>query len=351
VRHWLQRLLLSCSLFLLTACDTLGYYGQAVSGQLKILGQRRAIPSILAADSTPPALREQLQLVQELRAFAASELRLPVGNQFSSYVDLQRPYVVWNVFAAPEFALEPLSWCFPVAGCVSYRGYFSEAAARNFASALQTQGYEVYVGGVTAYSTLGWFADPVLSTVLGREPWQLASLVFHELAHQVVYVPGDTQFNESFATAVEQVGLERWLGQAASGADAEAVLLQAATQLQRREQFVALVQATVSDLRQIYTSQQEPMLLREARQARLQQLRAEYRELRQQWGGYAAYDGWFAQELNNAQLLTVATYNAQVPAFRRLLQDCGEDLPCFYAKVQQLADLDVTQRQAALVLQ
>lgn len=343
--------LLAASLLCLAGCDTLGFYGQAVSGQLHILAQRRAIPALIDDAATPAALRGQLQLVQELRAFAASELSLPVGRQFSGYVDLQRPFVVWNVFAATEFSLEPLRWCFPVAGCVAYRGYFSEAAARRFAAALQEQGHEVYVGGVTAYSTLGWFADPVLNTVLGREPWQLASLIFHELAHQVAYVPGDTMFNESFATTVEQAGLERWLQQTQDSAQALAVLQRAATELQRREQFVALVQAAVDDLRALYAAEQPGATLRRHKQARLQQLRADYRELRAQWGGYAGYDAWFAQDLNNAQLLTVATYHAQVPAFRRLLQeDCAGDLPCFYARVQQLAAADATQRAAALGL-
>lgn len=333
---------------LLTGCDTLGYYGQAISGQLQILGKRRSIDTLVDAPTTTPELRQRLQDVQALRAFARDALQLPLGRQFSSYVDLQRPYVVWNVFAAPEFALEPLTWCFPVAGCVSYRGYFREQAARNYAAALQQQGHDVYVGGVTAYSTLGWFDDPVLNTVLQRESWQLASLIFHELAHQVVYVPGDSTFNESFATLVEQVGLSRWLQQTQDAQVAATRLIQAEQELLRREQFVALVQQAVVELRELYNSGAAPEQLRARKQARLEQLRADYALLKQAWGGHAGYDNWFAQPLNNAQLLTVATYNAQVPAFRRLLQDCEQDLPCFYAKVRALAELPAEQRQAAL---
>jgi predicted aminopeptidase len=333
---------------LLGGCDTPGYYGQAIKGQLQILGQRRDIPALIDSPATSATLRSQLQLVQELRAFAAGELQLPVGRQFSTYVDLQRPYVVWNVFAAPALDLQPLTWCFLVAGCVSYRGYFSESAARDFARHLQDEGYDVYVGGVTAYSTLGWFADPVLNTVIGREPWQLASLLFHELAHQVVYVPGDTAFNESFATAVEQVGLESWLQQHAQAGEASAVLAQASAEQRRRERFVALVESAVADLRELYASGAEREVLLRGKQLRLQQLRNEYEELRERAPEFAVYDAWFSGGLNNAQLATVALYNTQVPQFRRLLRDCSDDLGCFYARVQELSRLDDSARAAAL---
>jgi predicted aminopeptidase len=359
----LRAALLVATTLLLGACDSIGYYGQAISGQLHILAQRRVIPSLLDAPATPPVLRQQLQQVLALREYAAVELQLPVGRQFSTYVDVQSPYVVWNVFAAPEFSLEPLTWCFPVAGCVSYRGYFNEQDAHRFAQELQAQGYEVYVGGVTAYSTLGWFADPVLNTVIGREPWQLASLIFHELAHQVLYVPGDTTFNESFATMVEQVGLQRWLEQTQGEDAAQAVLAQTRRVQQQREQFVELVQAAVQDLRVLYDANPPAAraavtnpdslsigteALRAAKFARFAQLREQYQQLKLQWNGDSSYDAWFAQDLNNAQLLTVATYNAQVNGFRRLLQGCNDDLPCFYEKARQLARLDAPQRQAAL---
>lgn len=346
-----MRLLLAAAVLLsllLAGCSSLGYYGQAISGQWQILLQRRPISKLVNDPATPAPLRERLLLVQALRDFAESSLQLPVGRQFSSYVDVQRPFVVWNVFAAPALELQPLRWCYPVAGCVSYRGYFSEAAARTFARQLQAQGHDVYVGGVAAYSTLGWFADPVLNTVIGRESWQLASLLFHELAHQVVYVPGDTAFNESFATTVEQLGLERWLQQQGRAAEAESLLQRSVEDAARREQFVALVQAAVAELRQLYASAQLPEQKLQLKQQRLQQLRQDYQLLRAQWGGHAGYDAWFAQELNNAQLLTVATYNDLVPGFRRLLDACDGELSCFYARVRTLAGQDALTRQQAL---
>lgn len=339
---------LAAGSLLLAGCETLGYYGQAISGQLHILSSRRAISTLIAAPGTEPQLRARLQNVESMRVFARDELQLPLGRQFSGYVDLGRPYVVWNVFAAPEFSLEPLTWCFPVAGCVAYRGYFNESRARTYAEGLQAQGNDVYVGGVTAYSTLGWFADPVLNTVLQREPWQLASLIFHELAHQVVYLPGDTTFNESFATLVEQVGLARWLRATQESGQADAMLEQVEQDLLRREQFVALVQRTVAELRLLYASGAEHARLRALKQHRLEQLRDEYAALKQAWGGFAGYDAWFAQPLNNAQLLTVATYNAQVPGFRRVLDSCAQDLSCFYAEARRLAALPAELRSAAL---
>lgn len=343
----LRVLALLCCL-LLTACDTLAYYGQAVSGQWQLLRERRPIPDLLADATTAEPLREQLALVQDLTRFAATQLQLPVGRQFSTYADLQRPYVVWNVFAAEPFSLQPRLWCYPVAGCVSYRGYFSEAAARRFAAQLRAEGMDVYVGGVAAYSTLGWFADPLLNTVIGREPSQLAGLVFHELAHQVVYVKGDTLFNESFATTVEQAGLERWLQHRHGDEEASVLQQRAAQDALRRQQFVALVQGTVADLRSLYAQQLAPeqMLLR--KQQRIAQLRTDYQQLRARWGGYGGYDSWFDQDLNNAQLLTVATYNDLVPGFRRLLADCSDELSCFYAQVQALAKFDAGARMAAL---
>jgi hypothetical protein len=212
------RLLLPALLLalLLPACSSLGYYGQAVNGQLQLLARRQPIDSLLEAESTPADLRARLALVRQLLDFAAQELALPVHDQYRSYVELDRPFVVWNVFATPEFSMQPKTWCFPVAGCVAYRGWFSEARARADARRLREAGFDVFVGGVAAYSTLGWFSDPVLSTVLYREDHRLAMLLFHELAHQVAYTRDDSVFNESFATAVEQLGLAAWLAANAS---------------------------------------------------------------------------------------------------------------------------------------
>ena len=187
------------------------YLLQAAGGQMEISAKREPIAEVIADAATPPQLRARLEYVANARDFASRELGLPDNESYRSYADLDRPYVVWNVFAAPEFSVEPRRWCFPIAGCVVYRGYFSEEAAQHYASRLRRRGDDAAVGGVAAYSTLGHFKDPVLSTMLGWSDAQLAATLFHELAHQVVYVPGDSEFNESFATVVEEAGLERWL--------------------------------------------------------------------------------------------------------------------------------------------
>lgn len=334
---------------LLPACSSLGYYGQAVNGQLQLLARRQPIDSLLEAESTPADLRARLALVQQLLDFAAQELALPVHDQYRSYVELDRPFVVWNVFATPEFSMQPKTWCFPVAGCVAYRGWFSEARARADARRLREAGFDVFVGGVAAYSTLGWFSDPVLSTVLYREDHRLAMLLFHELAHQVAYTRDDSVFNESFATAVEQLGLAAWLAanEAQGGESASERLAELARERELDAAFVALVQATASDLRQLYASGLEPDAMRAAKAARIARLREEYAAARTAWGD-ARYDAWFASEINNARLSSVATYNTLVPAFEALFAQCGGDWPCFHARAAGLARLPRAERESTL---
>jgi predicted aminopeptidase len=334
---------------LLAGCESLSYYGQAVRGQLALMQSRESIADLLEDPTLDPTLHQRLDTFMQLRGFAADALHLPVGHNYEDLVRQQSPFVTWNVFAAPEFSLAPRQWCYPVAGCVSYRGYFKEEAARHYAADLGKDGWDVYVGGVSAYSTLGWFNDPLLSSVLERETWQLASVLFHELAHQQVYAPGDTEFNESFATAVEQEGLRRWLDSAGlSGEARSSVLLASVQEQQHRDGFVALVQGAVQDLNTLYASTSDVELLRRAKQARLEQLRRDYAALKLQWGGYAGYDNWFKQPLNNAQLATVATYNNLVPAFQALLAQQHGDLEAFYREVAALAALDRPTRHARL---
>jgi len=333
----------------LGACETLSYYSQAIGGQLHILGQRQAIDDLLAAPDTDPVLKARLQEISAIRTFAAEQLQLPVGSQYSTYVDLQRSFVVWNVFATPEFSLVPLSWCYPIAGCASYRGYFSEDAAQEFAVGLQQQGLDIHVGGVAAYSTLGWFSDPVLNTIVNREPHQLASLLFHELAHQLVYVAGDTEFNESFATAVAEEGLQRWLRRSGTTALARETRPEAVRQEQlRQEQFVGLVQDAAGDLETLYASATPANEMRQAKAQRITQLRTSYTALKQEWNGYDGYDGWFSGDLNNARLATVGTYNALVPGFNALLTASGGDLAVFYSQVRSIARLDPQARRQRL---
>jgi predicted aminopeptidase len=347
----LKRALAASAVLLLGACSALGYYGQAVSGQLHILTQRQDIDRLLEDPATDPQLKARLGEIAAIRRFAADELGLPLASQFSTYVDLGRPYVVWNVFAAEEFSVQPRSWCYPVAGCVTYRGYFDEAAARAFADELRADGLDVYVGGVAAYSTLGWFSDPVLNTVLNRSEHQLAALVFHELAHQVAYVKGDTEFNESFATAVEREGQRRWLLARVDMATRHELEENIANELQRQEQFVELVQQTVADLATVYAGGAPPEAMRAAKGARFDQLRADYAELKTQWQGYSGYDAWFAAGLNNAQLATVSTYNTLVPVFTALLAEEGGNMPAFYMRVQRLTKLPDAERRAVLQAQ
>lgn len=320
---------------LLTGCGSLRYYGQVLSGGARVLLERRPIDEVLASAETPPELAERLRLVERLRRFAGEELSLPVGGAFSQYADLDRPYAVWNVVAAPELSVEPVTWCFPVAGCVSYRGYFTERGARRFAGRLAADGLDVAVQGAAAYSTLGWFADPVLSTFVGYPEPDLAALVFHELAHREVYVRDDTTFNESFATAVEEEGVRRWLearndaeglGAYRSRREAEAELTRRVLECRRR-------------LAEVYAGPASDERKRAEKRRLLAELRADADDPR-----LGPYGSWLAGDLNNASLASVGEYRAMVPAFRRLLADRGGDLRAFYAAVSELAELPADRR-------
>lgn len=342
-RHWtiLCNLLI---LFIFSGCSQITYYAQSVRGQLDVWQREAPIESVINHPATAPALKEKLALTLRIREFASQELALPRNNSYRAYADLQRPFVVWNVFATPEFSTTPVQWCFLIAGCVSYRGYFSKADADAFAAEAAKQGHDVYVGGVTAYSTLGWFADPVLNTFVHYPPVQIARIIFHELSHQVVYVKDDTVFNESFAVAVEREGVRRWI--AAQGSDADRDTF---AQLQRqRAQFIALVLEHRGLLDTIYQKGGSPDAMREAKRAAFDAMRGAYEQLKREWGGYAGYDRWFAQPPNNALLASIHLYTQQVPAFEALLKAQGHDLPKFFAIVRDLARLDKTARDAAL---
>ena len=311
----------------------LGYYAQAVQGHVKILLARRSIDRLLAEPTTPPALKERLKLVLEIRDFASRELHLPENSSYRSYVDIGRPNVVYNVIAAPEFSLKPLSWCFPVAGCVSYRGYYDRQAAENFAASLQRQGYETDLYGVSAYSTLGWFADPVLNTFLDRPEAGLAGLIFHELAHQQLYVKDDSAFSEAFAEVVEGEGVRRWL--ARKGLPPPP----ATTEAQGRQQaFVDLLLQSRRELEALYASGKPATVMREEKTAVFTALRQRYQRLRDQtWQGYSGYDRWFERPVNNARLASVATYHDRKPPFLALLRRADGDLLRFYREVAELA--------------
>lgn len=332
---------------LLTGCATPAYYWQAAEGQLELWRLARPLAEAQADPALPAALRQRLAQAAEIRAFAVAELGLPDNGSYRRYADLKRPYVVWNVFAAESLSVQAKQWCFPVAGCVAYRGYFAEAEARAYGARLAAQGYDVHVAGVPAYSTLGWFDDPLLSTFIHYPETELARLIFHELAHQVAYAGGDTEFNESFAVAVEQVGVERWLGRRRDAALAAAFGRAQAM----RADFAALVGRYRARLEAVYAAagEAEEKLRRKAQV--IAELRMDYDRLKaDRWGGFAGYDRWFGQDINNATLASVGLYSALVPEFRALLERQGDDLGRFYAEVRRLAALPSAGRREELAL-
>ncbi len=325
-------------------CGNFGYYLQSAGGQLEILSLARPVPQVMADSATSPELRVRLQVAQEAREFASRDLALPDNRSYRDYADLQRPYVVWNVFATGELSTRLKEWCFPVAGCVSYRGYFAKADADAYGDGLRQEGYDVFVSGVPAYSTLGWFNDPLLSTFLRYPDAEVVRTIFHELAHQVVYVPDDSVFNESFATTVEMEGMRRWLKH--TGSDQQQAVYR---QMQeRRQQFIALVIKHRIQLEQLYGSSLPDEEKRAGKRRILEGLRAEYGALKAGWGGYPGYDRWFAQDLGNAQLASVAAYTELVPAFQTLLARDGGELPRFYRSVAGVARLPKAERDARL---
>jgi len=325
-------------------CSTVGYYYQAAAGQWELVRASRPLDQWIADPATDPALREKLQSVRAIREFAARELGLPDNDSYRRYADLRRPFVVWNVVAAPEFSTRPKEWCFPFAGCVSYKGWFHEAEARAAGQALAAEGYDSFVYGVPAYSTLGWFADPVLNTYIHYPRQEIARLVIHELAHQVAYVGGDSTFNESFATFVEREGVRRWLDREGTPREREAF---AAMDRFKRD-FLVLVLGTREKLDGLY-AENLPESEKRARKARtFAAMREDYEHLKVAWGGFSGYDRWFAQALGNAHVASVATYTELVPAFARLLDENGGDLPRFLAAVRALADGPEEARRARM---
>jgi predicted aminopeptidase len=314
---------------LVVGCQSLAYYTQAILGHSKVMAKARPLEEWLADPATAPDLRQRLETARRIREFASKNLKLPENNSYLAYAELNRSYVVWNVFAAPEFSLEPKKECFPFTGCVSYRGFYSEDEARRHAAKLQEAGYDVYVGGVPAYSTLGWFDDPLLSTFIRYPDAQLARLVFHELAHQLVYAKDDTTFNESFAVTVEEEGVRRWLE--AEGRSSELALFRGAQA--RKREFAARVSEARERLIGIYRMDL-------SREAMLEHKRGEWERLR------AAYPAMPA-EANNAFLASIALYTDLVPAFERLLAESGS-LESFYRRVKQLAATEASRRNMQL---
>ncbi|RZV37006.1 MAG: aminopeptidase [Chromatiales bacterium] len=307
------------------------YYLQAARGQLELTRKREPIDDILDDETTSPELAERLRLVQEARRFSIDVLGLPDNESYRTYADIERDFVVWSVVAAPEFSLQARTWCFPVAGCVSYRGYFSEKAARREADRLAADGYDVFVGGVAAYSTLGKLRDPVLSSMMKWDDVQLVAVLFHELAHQVLYVKGDSGFNESFATAVEEFGVYRWLE--ARGQAAEIERYESRREL--RQALMAATSAARADLESLYARTLPDDDKRREKQARLVLLGDEMAAIVERAGHGAG--SWQNGELNNARLATMTLYEGRLPEFRALFEQCEQRIACFYEEARALA--------------
>ena len=330
---------------MLISSSTCGcYLLESARGHLLLMSKRELVVRVLQNPATPPTLRAELEAVISIRDFASRDLGLPDNGSYRSYADVGRPYVVWNIVAAPEFSVQPKEWCFPMVGCVAYRGYFVERKARSFAAKLRTQGLDVSVGGVAAYSTLGYFDDPILNTMLGWKDVELAAIVFHELTHQLLYVPGDAPFNEALATTVEVEGVGRWLRAQGRAADLSEYRLW-------QEHYLAVVdllRRTRTELRTVYASGIDAATMRGRKRALFSAMRETYARLKEPWNGRAPFESWFEREINNADLASVATYYDCVPGFERELAEVGGDLKAFYRRVLELAKRDQAERDAAV---
>lgn len=327
----------------LAGCTTLGYYAQAASGELSILAHRRDVSRVIADPATPDGVRRKLRRASRIRHFASATLHLPDNDSYTSYVKLDRRYPVWVIYAAKPFSLAPLEWCYPFVGCVPYRGYFAKSDAKAFADRLRADGKDVYLGGAPAYSTLGWFADPLLSNMLRWPPAALAGVIFHELAHQVVYVDGDAKFNESFANTVEKVGVRRWLELHDKPAKLQA--------LRHRHEATRAFRKRVIKLRRrltrIYAASSDKADKRRQKAEAFDWLKRRHKKLEARYG-VAIQANWFKHPLNNASLAVVTTYNVWQPAFQHLLHCDAGLLQRFYYDVKTIAALHPEARHQKL---
>lgn len=340
-----QIYLVSLLIMSVSGCTSSHFYSQAIRGQLALLSERVPIRQVLADPSTPAGLRQSLTTAVNVREFARQALSLPVGDTFQDYVSLDRRYVVVNLVAVPAYSLKPHQWCYPFIGCQAYRGYFDLEDARSEQAEFNAEGYDTFIGGVTAYSTLGWFDDPIHTGFTRLPDDRMAALIIHELSHKVVYIDDDTAFNESFATAVELEGLKRWL----ISQGEEDRFQQALTRLDHRQQTLVLVQATSARLQSLYdrADQLPEQTLNARKSALLSQLRSDYQSLQQNWAQAGPF-GRPVPVLNNANIALFRQYNQYVPGFQELLQEQHGDFPAFYGAVRKLADLPIEQRHGRL---
>lgn len=336
--------LVACLCLFLIGCESTAYYLQAVNGHLDVMGRRVDSGEIIADPSQPEKLRERLALIGRMRDYSVADLALPDNGSYRSYSDLERKAAVWSVFAAPPLDLTLKTWCYPVIGCAAYRGYYAEADAQALGDELKAEGMDVFVGAVPAYSTLGWFDDPVLNTFVNwPEPW-LAGLIFHEMAHQVVYVAGDSAFNESYAKTVEYEGMYRWLLQEGR----EEALCDWVRRERRREGLIKLTNALQADLKTLYASELSDVEKLARKQVLFERLREQYLALMLKIGVAPDKAQKAAESMNNARLGSIAIYNQHVPAFRALLRDLNGDFVRFHQQVEVLAELEAEARAARL---
>jgi predicted aminopeptidase len=329
----------------LGACSSISYYSQAVQGHLDLTRRKQDIEELIADPATQPELRARLETVQSIRQFAINELALPDNGSYTSYADLERDVTVWLLNAAPELSLQPRQWCYLFVGCLSYRGYFKRESAEKLASSLQHQGYDTSISPSPAYSTLGLMKDPVLNTMLAWDDSELAAILFHEMAHELIYLKGDSLFSESFASAVERIGRKRWLAARGLSSDQE----QQDLERERARQFKQLLLTARDQLAQLFRSEENTAGKRAGKQTIYQRLDQDYQQLKQTWDGYSGYDQWMQRGPNNADLALIATYELAVPAFLALLAQNEGHLPSFYQAVEQLSRLDPEQRESRLL--
>jgi len=340
---WLRRGVPMLAILLLSGCSSLSYYTQLASGQLALLRAREPVAGVIADPQRDAKLRDHLLKSQQARAFASEHLHLPDNKSYRLYADIHRRYVVWNVFATDEFSLDPVTHCFPIAGCVAYRGYYDQGAARGEAALQKLDGKDVYVSGVEAYSTLGWFNDPIISSMMNWGDERLATLIFHELAHQRFYVKDDSEFNESYATFVEEEGTRQW--RAARGLPAET----ASSEAQRRDQLTQLALETRDRLKALYAEPLSPDVMRQRKAEEFDRLRSAYRQMRDsQWGGDKRFDSWVYAPMNNARLLPIGLYDQWVPSFEALFRQVKGDWLAFFVAVEKMGGLPKDERKAAL---
>jgi len=328
----------------LAGCANLAYLNQAAQGEAAVLQKARPIPEVIADPDTPPTVADKLRMAQRMRQFAVTELKLPDNSSYTRYADTGRSYVLWNVVSAPPLSLKPVESCFPIAGCLAYRGYYAEDEAQAWAKAQLAAGNDVFVYGVPAYSTLGWFGDPLLNTTVRYGELSLARLIFHELAHQVLYVRDDSAFNEAFATAVELEGIERWLAMRHAPRLDEAYRKGEAQQAA----FMGLMSDARRKLAAIYGGNETDAAKLAAKHEIQQATRVAYLALKAEWGGYDGYDHWFDPLPNNAHMASLATYHRLVPAFRELICEQAGDMAAYYAQVRALAQKNKAERDEAL---